>query len=154
MHVCTGKGSSINEREECMTDPNRAKDFVERTGCDSLAINIGTAHGFYKGTPVIDFKRLEKIKKIIKIPLVLHGGSGVPNSEIRLAIKKGIRKINIDTELRWSFVKAIHEYINTHGLLKLNKNSLKEIDWKISIISPRVSERNTICQRPTLILFS
>lgn len=114
---------NVSEREKSMTKPEKAEEFVERTGCHSLAVSIGTGHGFYKGEPVIDFERLEKINNVVDIPLVLHGASGLPDNEIRIAIKKGIRKINIDSELRWSFAQAVHQYMKKHGLMRTNKDS-------------------------------
>ena len=95
-------GSSFVNISETMTDPALARDFVERTGVDILAVAIGNAHGFYKGTPALDFKRLEEIKyAIAPYPcyLTLHGGSGIPFDHIRRAIDMGIVKICIYTEM-------------------------------------------------------
>lgn len=94
----------VEERDALFTDPEEARCFVERTGVDSLAVAIGTAHGQYKGKPKLDFKRLEKIKGLVSIPLVLHGSSGVPDESIRTAIGLGICKVNIDTNIREAFV--------------------------------------------------
>ncbi len=91
---------TVDEREATLTVPEEALDFVEKTGIDSLAVAIGTAHGVYKGEPKLDFNRLQEIRKIVDLPLVLHGASGVPDKSIRLAIKNGISKINIATELK------------------------------------------------------
>jgi fructose-bisphosphate aldolase class II len=90
-----------------MTDPGEAKEFVDRTGVDALAVAIGTAHGPYKGEPKLDFERLQKIRDIVDIPLVLHGASGVPEEAIKKAIGIGICKINIDTDLRQAFTAAV-----------------------------------------------
>ncbi|NLM88954.1 MAG: class II fructose-1,6-bisphosphate aldolase [Syntrophomonadaceae bacterium] len=94
----------VDEREALFTDPEEARYFVEQTGVDSLAIAIGTAHGRYQGEPKLDFARLEKIRNLVNIPLVLHGSSGVPDEAIRRAIQLGIRKVNIDTNIREAFV--------------------------------------------------
>lgn len=91
---------TVDEREATLTVPEEALDFVEKTGIDSLAVAIGTAHGVYKGEPKLDFERLKEIRKIVDLPLVLHGASGVPDKSISLAIKNGISKINIATELK------------------------------------------------------
>jgi tagatose bisphosphate family class II aldolase len=99
----------INEREAAFTIPEEAKAFVEVTGIDSLAIAIGTAHGVYKGEPRLDFERLSAIRKIVGIPLVLHGASGVPDDSIREALIRGIAKINIATELKLPMAEAIKE---------------------------------------------
>ena len=94
----------VSEKEAMYTDPEEARYFVEQTGVDSLAIAIGTAHGQYKGEPKLDFERLRQIKTLVKIPIVLHGSSGVPDESIRQAIGLGIRKVNIDTNIREAFV--------------------------------------------------
>lgn len=94
----------VSEKEAMYTDPEEARYFVERTGVDSLAIAIGTAHGQYKGEPKLDFERLRKIKSLVSIPIVLHGSSGVPDDSVRKAIELGIRKVNIDTNIREAFV--------------------------------------------------
>ena len=94
----------VSEREALFTDPEEARYFVERTGVDALAVAIGTAHGRYKGVPQLDFDRLRKIRSLVDTPIVLHGSSGVPNEAIREAIEIGVRKINIDTNIREAFV--------------------------------------------------
>ncbi|MHB8127598.1 MAG: class II fructose-bisphosphate aldolase, partial [Mobilitalea sp.] len=81
------------------TEPNMAKEFVERTSVDALAIAVGTAHGTYKFKPNLDFNRIAQIKDKITIPLVLHGGSGLSRSDFITAISNGISKINIFTEI-------------------------------------------------------
>lgn len=90
-----------------MTDPAQAAQFVKKTGVNTLAISVGTMHGNFSGREKIDFSRLAKIKKSVKIPLVLHGGSGVSSQEIKRAIGNGIRIINIDTNLRIVFTKTL-----------------------------------------------
>lgn len=97
---------TVSERDALFTDPGEAATFVRETGVDSLAIAIGTAHGQYKGIPELDFPRLEKIKSLVNIPIVLHGSSGVPDDAIREAIRLGVRKVNIDTNIREAFTEA------------------------------------------------
>jgi fructose-bisphosphate aldolase class II len=127
---------AVSEREAFLTDPSEAEEFVEKTGVDALAVAIGTSHGAYKfkGEPRLDFARLEAIAKRVKVPLVLHGASGVPpqvlekaerfgaklpgakgipDEAIQKAIALGICKINIDTDLRLSFIGAIREVLMT-----------------------------------------
>ena len=94
----------VSDREAMYTDPEEARYFVEKTGIESLAIAIGTAHGQYKGEPQLDFARLSKIKSLVKIPIVLHGSSGVPDESVRKAIELGVCKVNIDTNIREAFV--------------------------------------------------
>ncbi|NLB88373.1 MAG: class II fructose-1,6-bisphosphate aldolase [Syntrophomonadaceae bacterium] len=101
----------VSEKDAMYTDPKEAKYFVEQTGVDSLAIAIGTAHGQYKGEPKLDFDRLAEIKKLVNIPIVLHGSSGVPDDAIRKAIELGVCKINIDTNIREAFVGKMREVI-------------------------------------------
>ncbi len=125
---------SVSEREAFLTAPEAAGEFVEKTGVDALAIAIGTSHGAYKfkGEVKLDFDRLKEIARRVDIPLVLHGASGVPPSvleraerfgaklpgakgipddAIQKAISLGISKINIDTDLRLSFIGAIREVL-------------------------------------------
>ena len=133
-----GKEDVIHEKKSLYTDPYQAEFFVEHTKCDALAISIGTAHGVHKsnGKVKLDIKRLHEIKKLVSIPLVLHGAStipsslikkfhnhcnnlkdcgrvslpkGVPTNEITKAIAEGITKINIDTDIRLAFTGALRE---------------------------------------------
>jgi fructose-bisphosphate aldolase class II len=90
-----------------MTDPNQARRFVAETGVDCLAIAIGNAHGFYAGEPKLDFARLTSLAQAVPVPLVLHGASGISDEDIRRCIALGIRKININTEVRYSFFKSL-----------------------------------------------
>ena len=101
----------VDQRDALFTDPEEARYFVEQTGVDSLAIAIGTAHGRYQGEPQLDFARLQKIKDLVKIPLVLHGSSGVPDDAVRQAIQLGICKVNIDTNIREAFVGEMRRII-------------------------------------------
>ncbi|MFZ5590762.1 MAG: class II fructose-1,6-bisphosphate aldolase [Bacillota bacterium] len=105
---------SVADWEAMLTDPEEARYFVEQTGVDSLAIAIGTAHGRYKGEPRLDFDRLAKVRSLVKIPIVLHGSSGVPDEAIRQAISLGVRKVNIDTNIREAFVAAARRVIDAH----------------------------------------
>lgn len=98
---------TVDEREAAMTVPGEALDFVQRTGIDTLAVAIGTAHGLYKGEPLLDFDRLAQIKELVDIPLVLHGASGVPDDSIIRSINRGICKVNIATELKIPLAEAI-----------------------------------------------
>jgi len=102
---------SVSKREATMTVPEEARRFVEETGVDALAVAIGTAHGRYKGSPKLDFERLEAIDRLISTPIVLHGSSGVPEDDIRRAVSLGVRKINIDTDIRIAFVEAVRKFL-------------------------------------------
>ena len=124
---------SVSEREASFTDPAEAKRLVEETGIKSLAVAIGTAHGQYKGTPKLDFERLAEIKKLVNIPIVLHGSSGVPDEDVRKAISLGVRKVNIDTNLREAFSDGVRaalasnpQEIDPRKILKPAKAAMKE----------------------------
>ncbi len=131
-----GKEDAIESRKIIYTKPEQAQDFVERTGCDFLAVAIGTSHGAhkFKGSAHLRHDILKEIRKIVKIPLVLHGASGVPekvvkqavkygaklsgvygvpNSQIKKAIQNGICKINTDTDLRLAFDGAVRKFLKT-----------------------------------------
>ena len=129
---------SVAERDATFTDPDQAVEFVERTGVDSLAIAIGTSHGAFKfkGDPMLDFERLEKITNLLPgYPLVLHGAStvlpefvdlcneyggdvagakGVPEEMLLKASKFGVCKINIDTDLRLAMTASIRKHLHEH----------------------------------------
>lgn len=125
----SGEGGKI-AKSAVYTDPDEAVDFVNRTGCDTLAVAIGTSHGAYKfkAEPKLDFERLKVIREKVKIPLVLHGASsvlpeyveicnkhgakiegskGVPEDQIKQAVKIGVQKVNIDTDLRLGLTAGV-----------------------------------------------
>lgn len=89
------------------TDPSQAAEFVERTGCDSLAVAIGNVHGVYSSEPKLDFGVVEKCRDAVSVPLVLHGASGIGDADIRTCISLGIAKINIHTELCQAAMDAV-----------------------------------------------
>ena len=123
----------LGSKGQNLTDPEEAKIFVDKTNCDSLAVAIGTSHGAhkFKGRSKLDFSRLKEINELVSVPLVLHGASSVPKglvqkcnrfgakiskakgvseSDLRKAIKLGVAKINIDTDLRLSFTAGMREF--------------------------------------------
>ncbi|WP_347489399.1 class II fructose-1,6-bisphosphate aldolase [Desulfoscipio sp. XC116] len=104
----------VNAADAFFTDPEEARVFVQETEVDALAIAIGTAHGRYKGEPKLDFARLEKIRSLVNIPIVLHGSSGVPEEAVREAIRLGVCKVNIDTNIREAFVDRCREVIDEY----------------------------------------
>ncbi len=91
------------------TRPDEAEKYVKETGVCALAVMVGTAHGRYKKAPVLDIERIREIKKATNIALVLHGGSGVPDDQIRAAIGAGVRKMNFSTDLCYTFLDACRE---------------------------------------------
>lgn len=94
------------------TDPQEAATFTARTGVDSLAVAIGTAHGVYQGIPKLDVERLSDIRKVVEVPLVLHGTSGVPDETVQECIRRGICKVNYATDLRIAFTKGVSAVLN------------------------------------------
>lgn len=91
------------------TDPDQAAEFVERTGCDSLAVAIGNQHGVYTSEPQLNFEVVKRVRDAVSVPLVLHGASGISDADIKTAISLGIAKINIHTELCQAAMVAVKE---------------------------------------------
>lgn len=150
---------SVENHEAIYTDPNKALEFVRLTGCDSLAVAIGTSHGAYKfkSEPKLDFDRLVKIKELVgqNFPVVLHGASsvlsdlvkinnnfggrienalGVPEEMLMEAIKFGVAKINVDTDIRLAFSGAVRQYLTQNPsefdprkYLGIGRQSVKEL---------------------------
>jgi tagatose 1,6-diphosphate aldolase GatY/KbaY len=106
-----GKEDDLEAEADTNTNPMEAKEFVERTGINSLAVAIGTAHGFYNGTPVLDKERLSEIRKLVSIPLVLHGASGLSDEDVMDCVGRGICKVNFATELRVAYTDGIKEVL-------------------------------------------
>ena len=99
-HVGDNEGTGkLENPSDYYTDPEIAADFVKRTGIDSLAVAVGNAHGDYKFPPKLDFERIETISGRTGLPLVLHGGSGLSDSDFRTAVQKGVCKVNIFTDI-------------------------------------------------------
>ncbi|MCF2941253.1 ketose-bisphosphate aldolase [Paenibacillus alkaliterrae] len=115
---------TVDEEDAMITSVQDAVQFVNETDVDYLAVSIGTAHGMYKNPPNLAFERLQEINEAVKRPIVLHGGSDVPDEQIRKAIALGIAKINVDTELRQSF---------TLGMLDILKTNEEEYHLAVSL---------------------
>lgn len=103
---------SVDEREAMLTPVPDAIEFYEKTGVDALAMSFGTAHGHYKLPPKLALDRIEAVHNQTGAYLVMHGGSGVPEEDVRKGIQLGIRKVNIDTELREAFVHELRAQLN------------------------------------------
>lgn len=106
-----GKEDDLEVETDTNTDVDEAVEFVEKTGVDSLAVAIGTAHGFYVGTPVLDKERLSQIREKVSIPLVLHGASGISDDEVKDCVRRGICKVNFATELRVAYTDAVKDLL-------------------------------------------
>lgn len=119
------------EGENPYTDPDEAREFVERTGCTSLAIGVGTAHGVYTETPHIEQDVVKAIRSVVDVPLVLHGTSGVPDDQVAEAVKNGICKVNYATELRQAFMRGFMGFMaenpDVFDPKKANKPGMEEI---------------------------
>jgi fructose-bisphosphate aldolase class II len=98
---------TVDAREAALVQPSEAVDFVKSTGVDALAPAIGSAHGHYHGKPELAFDRLREVRDLTGVPLVLHGGTGIPDEDIRRAISLGVSKINVNTENQSAFTDAI-----------------------------------------------
>ncbi len=125
-----------------LTTPEDARKFVNATGVNALAVAIGTAHGFYKSEPKLDFERLEAIKNATDAFLVLHGGSGVPDEAIRKAVSLGICKVNIATEIKNMFTQTLKKELVQNEEIDLRKTfppaikAVKElIEHKLSLVN-------------------
>ncbi|MCF8714762.1 class II fructose-bisphosphate aldolase [Joostella atrarenae] len=103
------------------TQPSEAKEFVDATGVDALAVAIGTAHGFYKEEPNLDIELLKAIKEVTNATLVLHGSSGVPHSQVQEAISNGICKVNLATEIKNMFMKTLQQELTNNEEIDLRK---------------------------------
>lgn len=106
-------GSVNDDAMDEFTDPQEAAEFVKRTGVCCLAVLIGNAHGHYKKTPKLDIERVKAIREATNgIPLVLHGGSGIPDDQVKAAIKAGVRKMNIGTDVCCAFAEGTKETLD------------------------------------------
>ncbi len=103
----TEDGVTVEEVESSLTDPMQAHEFVVESGAALLAVSIGNVHGYVPNPPPLDFERLAQVLTQVKVPLVLHGASGIVKEDIQRAISMGIAKLNINTEVRTAFLKAI-----------------------------------------------
>jgi len=100
---------------DLFTDPQEARQFIEETNIDALAIAVGTVHGLYKGEPTLDLVRLSQIAEKVPVPLVLHGVSGLPDHLISSAIQLGVAKLNVNTEISIQGVNAVRNFLGEKG---------------------------------------
>ncbi len=141
-HVGDNEGAGrLLSPEDYYTDPDQAADFVRSTGVDALAVAVGNAHGDYKFPPKLDFNRIKTISGKTGIPLVLHGGSGLSDEDFRQAVKNGIRKINIFTDLDKAGKKGAEEALRNEvsalsGIMQYEIDAMKAVvREKISLFS-------------------
>ena len=141
------KGAGIEGRYtgtglDFLVNPDEAVELVKATGVDSLAVGIGTAHGFYEGKPEIHFDRLAEVNEAVSVPLVLHGGSGIPLEDIRKAIQNGINKVNVGTIIHCTYMNSMRKTLNEMGD---NPYTLDVVKPSISAIKAVVKEWISVC---------
>lgn len=135
--IASASGRQLRAAKQLMTDPKQAREFVRLTKVDSLGVAVGTLHGpmkIFHRLPKIDFARLKSIHEVVKVPLVLHGGSGVPVADLRKAAHFGVVVVNIDTELRLAYLSALRWELKKHT---------KEYDPRV-IFSPVIDSLTTV----------
>jgi tagatose 1,6-diphosphate aldolase GatY/KbaY len=108
-HVEGGEDVAAAAEAGALTDPDEAASFVEGSGCDCLAVSIGNVHGRYLRAPRLDWERLRAVHERVDVPLSLHGASGIPDDDVRRAIRLGICKVNVNTELRERYLARLDE---------------------------------------------
>ena len=134
-----GKEDDHVSEADCHTDPAQVEEFCDRTGCDSLAVSIGNVHGLQE-KPKIDLNVLAEISKVAPVPLVLHGGSGIPFETIRAMRQYGMMKINIASDLRQAYIRAVakryeenHEEANRVSVLMDARHAVSEMAYDLAI---------------------
>jgi fructose-bisphosphate aldolase class II len=124
----SGKEDDMVNEADCKTDPALVKEFVERSGCDILAVSIGNVHGL-DATPKIDLEQLKKIYEVSPVPLVLHGGSGIPFDQVKAMKQYGMLKVNYGSDLRQAYIKTFGEaYEAKHTEANLFGLSMKAVE--------------------------
>lgn len=138
-----GKEEDVVNEEECKTDPDMVADFVERTGCDVLAVSVGNVHGLCLN-PKIDIPLLARIHEVCPVPLVLHGGSGIPKEVIWEAKKHGLIKINYGSDLRKEYIgtfgRAYEQNHNEHDVIHLSLEAVENVAKKAKELVTMINE--------------
>ncbi len=128
--------------KEGFTGPEEASSFVDETGTDALAVAIGTSHGFYKKEPKLDLERLSRIREVTNAALVLHGGSGVPHKTLQDAISRGVKKVNLATEIKNIFMKTLKGKLENESEIDLRKVFPDAIDAVTSLVAEKLNVVN------------
>lgn len=128
--------------EDGFTSPAEAARFVEATGVDLLAVAIGTAHGFYKKKPKLDYERLSAIRAVVGVPLVLHGGSGIEPEAWQEAVRRGIAKINFATEIKDTFSRAVKKTMANGTEIDLRKTFPPAMEAVTELVAGKIG----VCQ--------
>ncbi|HYK85316.1 MAG TPA: class II fructose-bisphosphate aldolase [Ktedonobacteraceae bacterium] len=143
----TEDGVTIEEVRASLTDPAQAHEFVATTGASMLAVSIGNVHGYVPNPPRLEFERLTQIRKQVDVPLVLHGASGIRKEDIQQAIAIGIAKLNINTEVRTAFLRAIASWgmrVGPEPNLRVKGHDFLDLMQEAMAAAERVVEQ-TIC---------
>jgi fructose-bisphosphate aldolase, class II len=139
----------VSEMDALLTDPQEAKAFWDQAGVDLLAISFGTAHGVYRSPPRLNFDVIRSIRQLTDAPLVMHGGTGVPDEDLRMAIGCGVKKVNIGTQLMQAYTTAMREglarmdkEIDPQKILGLARDAVRGAveDRLAALCTPRVEE--------------
>ena len=138
-----GKEEDIVNEEDAKTDPDTVAEYVDRTGCDLLAVSVGNEHGLCLN-PQIDIPLLSKINDISTVPLVLHGGSGIPKEVIHEAKKHGLIKINYGSDLRREYIRTFGEEYeldhNAHDVIHLSLKAVENVAAKACELVKMINE--------------
>lgn len=137
-----GKEDDHVSEDDAKTSPEDVKEFVEQTGCDLLAVSIGNVHGM-ELTPNLDFPLLDEIIKKSSVPLVLHGGSGIPFDQVRKAKERNLIKVNYGSDLRQAFIrtygKAYEKNHNEFNLMGLSQEAVENVKGRVKTIIEEVN---------------
>ncbi len=144
-HIEGGEDVASATKAGALTDPDEAVDFVGSTKCDCLAVSIGNVHGRYASPPRLDWDRLERIRERVDVPLSLHGASGLSDEDVRRAVRLGICKVNVNTELRERYLSRVAERLpGAYEGLRLLELTAEVIDAvaevvaaKLDVLTPR-----------------
>lgn len=138
-----GKEEDIVNEAECKTNPELVAEFIEKTGCDTLAVAIGNVHGLCLN-PKLDIALLQRINQVSKVPLVLHGGSGIPKEVIWETKKYGLLKINYGSDLRKEYIRTFGEAYesdhNAHDVIKLSVAAVTNVSKKAKELVMMINE--------------
>ena len=136
-----------NRKEDLFTKPEAAELFCRETGVDALAVSIGNAHGEYKQTPHLDFERLKQIRDATSTPLVLHGGSGIPDDQLLKAFSMGIRKFNLGTDYLRNYFRALQDFTTEFDTVSDPVKVIQMPEYVQTKLQPYVENRlKTLCK--------
>ena len=132
--------NSYDNPEDYLTNPDELKRFIEETNVDCLAVAVGTSHGVYVHTPKLDFERLDILNKISTVPMVMHGGSGTPDDQIKIAISKGICKLNIYSEMLSAYYSELKKKLDSSGTMAIwvSKANEKPLEALKNVVKEKI----------------